>query len=263
MRPHLHPLFLKASFFPLPRFLCLIRAAHDPFIVLEERKQRMDKTWVSRSDSDSFKVSYYLLLLFGVFMKWNWAENQFSQNLCSIYQSRRWNRIIWEWWVRPWDQGGWPCWTPPPPLRSAPQQPEPNHCSHRLHISASALWIWSIFAVKHLIPASALSKPTMLWWIMKADCGWQDGLMGWHSDRAFREQQQHVNQQKEQPAFPEAHAPLPLIQIWVIVLTFLFGCFPTGQKELLFTVLYDSARAELSGIWGSQDFDVGALGFPR
>lgn len=91
--------------------------------------------------------------------------------------------------------------------------------------------------------------------------------MGSHSDRAFKEQHQHVNQQKPQPAFTKAHAPPPLIQIWVIVLTFSLAgsqagsC--TGQKELLFAVLYDSARMELACMWRSQDFDVRALGFPR
>lgn len=156
MRPHPRPHLLKASFFPPPPLLCLIRAAHDPFSALEERKWRMDQTWVSRSDRDLFKVSYYLLLPFGVFMKLNLAENQFSQNLCSIHQSRQWNGIIWGWWVRSWDQRGWPCWTPAPRPRSCPRAARANHCFHWQHISAPTSWIWSVSTLEYLKPNHAL-----------------------------------------------------------------------------------------------------------
>lgn len=169
---------------------------------------------------------------------------------------------------RSWDQRrGGLCWTPPAPPCSCPTS-QLLHSSQRQPLFPLAPhFCFCMLDLVNEAPQSSCCS-FMLWWIMKADCGWRDGLMASHSDRAFREQHQHVNQQKPQPAFTKkknarpaaAHSDSSLcfdVSVWL---------FPAPGKMsccLQFCSVFCSARVELACMWRRQDFDVRALGFAR
>lgn len=207
------------------------------------------------------------MLLFGVFVQLNFAENEFSQRSL-LYTSKQIRKSDYSRVVGQIQRGSCPIvQLPPPAARAKPFPPATHFLLLRsesgpiVHQNSSFQWLF----LKKKIKSCRKPSKQMLWLVVTADCVWQDGLMGSHSDRRFQRAAPACQSAEAAAGVHKgAHAAAILWDSTHCLDIFVQLYFPPAQnkKEKLFTVLNDCARVELACVRGSRDFDVSTLGFP-